>query len=541
MNTVRVLYHLARADFLERVRRYSFLLTLAGAVYLGYAVVVGDWKLMFGDYRGVNNSAWVGLEMALTTVFFVSLAGFYVVKNAIDRDLQTRVGQILAATPLSKLDYLLGKALSNFAVLSVIVAILAGAAALGQLWAGEDSHLRLWPLLAPFLFFVLPALAFVAALAVLFETIPWLRGGFGNVLYFFFYIFLITLGFEGHSAFADVMGNALLESGLEPTLFAKLPDYRGGMSLGVLDGRSAPKTFVWGGFDWRLDLVSMRLYWFAVALLLLLIATAFFDRFDPARGLFRKRALPAVGARCRLFAGWRRRGAPANEVLPNGQANGAETVNVNVHLLPLETTPMRPGSGTILRAELRLMLKGQRWWWYVTAAGLLIAALASPAQSARQGLLPWIWLWPVLLWSAMGTREARHQTDQLVFSAARSIRRQFPAMWLAGVIVALLTGSGVALRLVLARDWLGLLGFAVGALFIPTLALTMGVWTGTGRLFEAVYAIWWYIGPLHHDRKLDFMFTSAQSFSAGTLRFYLAATLVLFGCALLGRGRQIQA
>jgi hypothetical protein len=141
----------------------------------------------------------------------------------------------------------------------------------------------------------------------------------------------------------------------------------------------------------------------------------------------------------------------------------------------------------------------------------------------------------------MGTREARHETDELIFSAPHSLRRQFPAAWLAGVIVAVLMGSGVALRLLLARDWAGLLGFAVGAVFISSLALAMGVWSGTGKLFEAVYIIWWYIGPLHHDRNLDFMFTSPKSLSWGVLRFYLLAAFLLFGIALLGRRRQIQA
>lgn len=75
MNTVCVLYHLACADFLERVRRYSFLLTLVGAVYLGYAVIVGDFTLRFAQYRGVNNSAWVGLQMAMTTTLFLSWSG----------------------------------------------------------------------------------------------------------------------------------------------------------------------------------------------------------------------------------------------------------------------------------------------------------------------------------------------------------------------------------------------------------------------------------------------------------------------------------
>ena len=34
MNSLHILYQMARADFLERVRRYSFLVTLAFAVYL---------------------------------------------------------------------------------------------------------------------------------------------------------------------------------------------------------------------------------------------------------------------------------------------------------------------------------------------------------------------------------------------------------------------------------------------------------------------------------------------------------------------------
>ena len=36
MKPARVIYHLARADFLERVRRYSFLIMLGLVVFTGY-------------------------------------------------------------------------------------------------------------------------------------------------------------------------------------------------------------------------------------------------------------------------------------------------------------------------------------------------------------------------------------------------------------------------------------------------------------------------------------------------------------------------
>jgi hypothetical protein len=109
MNKWRILCHLARADFLERIRRYSFLLTLGLTVYVGFTFVpsvdANYVTVALGSYRGVYNSAWIGSMVALMTAVFLSLPGFYLVNNAIDRDRQTGVGHIIAATPLTKRFY----------------------------------------------------------------------------------------------------------------------------------------------------------------------------------------------------------------------------------------------------------------------------------------------------------------------------------------------------------------------------------------------------------------------------------------------------
>lgn len=57
------------------------------------------------------------------------------------------------------------------------------------------------------------------------------------------------------------------------------------------------------------------------------------------------------------------------------------------------------------------------------------------------------------------------------------------------VFLAMVTGSGVALNLVLHGDWLRVLTWVVGALFIPSLALYLGVWTSSCKLFEFIYTI----------------------------------------------------
>ena len=225
MNPVLVIWAMARADFLERVRRYSFFLTLVFAVCLGYAAGTGKILIKLDQYRGVYTSAWIGAMMALVTTFFVGLVGFYIVKNAVDRDRRTGVGQILATTPLSRPVYLLGKLASNFAVLSSMVAVLAVAAVLMQLLAGEDRHFGLWALLSPFLLIALPAMALTAAFALFFETLPVLRGGAGNVVWFF--LFSIGIGLPELSGihWLDPFGLMSVANSMMEAARAVIPGY----------------------------------------------------------------------------------------------------------------------------------------------------------------------------------------------------------------------------------------------------------------------------------------------------------------------------
>ena len=111
MNTLRVLYHLARADFLERIRRYGFLLMLGFVVWIGYLSASGQFPMFVSpDYVGITNSAWAGGIMTVTVSVTLSFVGFYLVKGSVNRDYTTGVGQIMATTPLTRTKYMLGRA-----------------------------------------------------------------------------------------------------------------------------------------------------------------------------------------------------------------------------------------------------------------------------------------------------------------------------------------------------------------------------------------------------------------------------------------------
>jgi len=549
----RALYHLMRADYLERVRRHAFIVTLGLTVYFAYLAMPSNHSryitLQIGNYRGLYNSAWVGCLVALMTASFLSLMGFYLVKNAIDRDRVTGVGQILASTPLSKWQYTLGKWASNMAVLATIVATMAVGAVGMQLLRGEDRVIDLLAIVAPLAIVAVPAVAMTAGLAVLFEALPALRGGIGNVVFFVTW----GLAFAGPDMGSRFqyrgIGSAAGISTIVPSMMHAASSQFGvaldSMSFNLgFNFKSAGtydlETFRWAGMRWSADLLWGRIAWTLIGMSLALAAAIPFDRFDPRRAgtaesgrLGPRRSRDAKGAA-------RLRIADAADGVAD--APGEDATAVSPSRAPASVAALaaaRRGETLVsmLLAELRLSLHDMPRAWFLVAAGLALGCWFAPLSIARGWILPFAWIWPLLLWSALGGRESRHGTAALVFSAPRALARQLPALWLAGVVVTVAIGTGVGLRLVATGNMPAALAWSVGALFIPSLALAAGVWTGGGKLFEVLYMLLWYVGPINRTPFLDFIGTSDATLNAGATEGFAIATLVLLLCAALGRWR----
>ncbi|MEP0807192.1 MAG: hypothetical protein HRF47_17050 [Chloroflexota bacterium] len=516
MNALRVLYHLARADFLERVRRYSFLITLGLTLFLGYAIASGQLTLVVGQqYRGTLNSAWVGGLMAAMVNFFLGLFGFYLVKGSVSRDYETGVGQIMASTPLKRPLYMLGKWASNFAVLSVMLVILMAVAAPMQMLYREDPIIQWRALLTPFLGLALPFMAFTAALAVLFETIAWLRGGAGNVFYFFFFIMVVTAlsaaVWLGASPALDLMGMGILSRSMGQAAQAVYPNYDGGFRITWLVPQF--QIFRWDGIDWTPEIVLSRLALIFVSIGIAALSALFFDRFAPARSQPSRRMENASDSPAP---------APALEAAPRS----------NLVLTPLPAARARFRFDALFAAELKLLLKGQRWWWYLIAAGLLLAQLCAPLKSVHSLLIA-SWLWHLLRLSKLGCRETVYNTRQMIFSAPRPLANQLPAAWLSAFAVTALLGSGALMRFLLAGETFSLFGWLTGALFIPSLALALGALTGSSKAFEALYVLWMYLLS-QKVPAFDFIGLTPQS----PLSAYVLLSLLLLCLTVLARQRQ---
>jgi hypothetical protein len=521
MKSARIIYHLARADFLERVRRYSFLVMLGLAVLLGYQTAIGNVRLLLGDYRGEFNSAWVGAMMSIIATFFIGWFGFYVVKGSIARDRETGVGQIMATTPMTRPLYMLGKWISNFMVLMTMIVILAVIGIIIQLLSGESTQVDLRAYLLPFLYIVTPLMALVAAVAVLFESIPFLSGGFGNIVYFLGFVMIIPFAMESKIIITnpevEPLGLALLKSDMAAEVLKVFPDYNGSFMLGGMD-TEVVGTFAWKGIDWTPTIIITRFAYIGFAILLTLLAALFFDRFDPSR---------TKPMRIKTSAS-----LSTPEPVSVAQAREASTP----HLTPLNIAANQFSFLRVLRAELKLLLKGQHWWWYAGTAGLIIACLVSNSALTREIILPITWAWPILIWSGIGNREIHNNVQQLTFSSASPLWRQLPAQWLAGFIVTFVMASGAALRFAIAGDTVGLLALFSGAIFIPSLALAAGVWSGTRKLFEILYMVIWYLGPLSNVPGLDYIGAKTD----GRPQFFIPFSIALIAFAVFGRARQLR-
>ncbi len=517
-------YHLARADFFERTRRYSFLIMLGFAVFIGSQVAMNNLGMQLDEYRGMVNSAWVGGLMSLMGTFFMGWFGFYLVKGSINHDRKTGVGQIMAATPMTRVTYILGKWASNFFVLTILNLILVIIGIMIQFLVGESAQLNLFTIFAPFLFITLPTMALVAAVAVLFESIKFLSGGIGNIVYLFLFAFVADTTDKSDVLYGfDLTGIGILRRSLWAAAEAAYPSFNGGFVID-LQSRLEPvqHIFVWNGVDWTMTLLLQRLALVGTAVLFMMIATFFFDRFETSKQASRK------------IWPFRWRGKKQAAV-STGNTRPVTSTAPAIQLTPLSAKAKKFNFIHLVNSELKLLLRGVPWWWFVVALLLMIACGIVPLTYTRTLLLPLAWVWPILIWSNMGNREVKHNVHQIAFSSPSPLWRQLSAQWIAGLLVTFATGFGAFLSMVSVGDMSGLLAFLATLLFIPSLALGLGSWSGNNKLFEVFYIFIWYLGPINQLPGLDYMAIEGN----GRPVLIIFLSVVLLALAVLGRIRQL--
>jgi len=494
------------ADIKQRTRQQSYLITLLVMSLLAMLFFPSPEShyqtLVVNGYRGIYNSAWLGVCLALLNTLFLPIICFYLVKNTITFDRQSLTCELIAATPVSKFNYLLAKFLVNLLILTSIVVAMLVTTILMQLYFGESYHIQLWPLFWPQLVFVFPILCVISAIAILFESIPWLRGGFGNTFYFFIWVSSIVHSVEGST------GVGTLLKQLEADVLAKFPAEQTSSNIGITSNEESVTTFVWEGISLTSSHLLSMLPIFAIAIFALGLAHVFFDRFKQSP---------------------RSQSDHSNASLLTKLIDKVGKLGDKL----LVSISQFSAISRQWRLEVLLLIKGLSNYWYVGLIGLSIAQLFVSQTILTTVLIPASWLYCVLVLSPLGSQSRTNNTKELMAYCSFSSSKQTMSLFFAACFILFLSTLVGLTRLVMLSQWLIVAQIFIGIGFSVALALFCGTMTQTRRTFEVVYPAFWYVGPMQSALYVDYFGVNSQaSWQANMPLYVLAATLILLSVSL---------
>lgn len=498
-----------RADFLIRFRRVStavvFLLVSAFAYIWIPAPSTGRALIQINGHRAINNAGAIGLGTASLGMIFIGLFGYYVVSNTIRRDVTTRCGLVAASTPMRSSEYLLGKFIGNLAFLATFISGFMVTSMIMLLVRAEAPFeplvfIRQYVLLTP------SAIVFVAAVAVFFESIPWLAGKFGDVVYFFLWAAFIGL----------VVGNDVSNGRIN---WARCFDFTGfgfmieqmqhklgthEVSIGSSAFNAALPPVIFPGLTLTREWIIPRMVSTVMPLALLPVAGLFFHRFDPVRTKQRSEK----GQR-----NWLGRIQNLFKPLSRGAVS-----------LMLSAAPDRSFFGAMwIDAALTFTLFPLAFVAFIAAT---VVGLVAPAASS----LPIIFAALAIMVSDISTRDSRAETTASVRSIAPLRERYLWWKFGSSCLFSFLLCAGAILRS-MPRGPIPLCALVVGICFVAATATALGIVTSNPKTFIVAFLSFWYV--VVNDRGANSLLDFAGFYGHATVTtILLYAALSIAAIAL---------
>lgn len=411
--------------------------------------------MQIGGARVLYNSAAIGMATSMLASIFVGLFGFYVISNAVRRDIDSRCGYVIASTTMRTSEYVIGKFLGNVVFLSTFMGGYM-VASMAMLLVRGEAPLEPLIFMKQYAIMVPSTIVFVSVVAIIFESIPFLSGRFGDVVYFFFYslslAFIVNMMIHGGGTarYFDFSGFGYLMEQAHRNF------HTDSLSIGSSPFDAAKRALVIDGFNLEGGAWATRLVSTLTPIPLLLLALFFFHRFDPAR----LRAAAAKGKR-----GWM------------GQINAIARPLVS----PFAALPVR---GAALKDA--MMTFAATPFTAIALIGITIAAFSTPASLQITFVVAAIFI------ADVASRDRRAGTIGLIYAAPR-LRERFVAWKLtSAALVTMLLLIAPLLQTAVVRP-ARLLPLLVGIAFVAAASTSLGVISGNPKTFIVVFLSFWYV------------------------------------------------
>jgi hypothetical protein len=476
------LYRLAaivRADVLIRLRRPSTAVVFVLLSFLPYLWIpdpsTGRTLIDIAGRRALYNSAAIGMATAVLGTMFIGLAGFYVISNAVKRDVLSRCGFVIASTTMRGSEYILGKFAGNVVFLSLFTLGFMATSMAMVLVRGEAP---LEPLVfaRQYLLLLPPAIVAVSALAILFECTPLLRSKFGDVVYFFLWMGLMgtvatmtekNIG-GGWPAYFDVSGLGFMLQQL------KTHYHTNSLSIGASEFDPTKAPLIFPGLQWGWQWVMPRIVSTLWPMSLLAVARLFFHRFDPAR----VRSMPNEKARTSWLGRFNALSKPIARLFV--RLGNAVAALPGVPLLV--RTAMTDALATIAQFPLAT----------IAMIGFALGSLGTNAKSHFEGMLPFAFAACAIALADIACREKRAGTTALIY-ATPGLRAKFVLWKFASTLLVAIAFLGIPVARAIALRPTSALPLLVSLLFLSAASTTLGIVSSNPKTFIVGFLTFWYI------------------------------------------------
>lgn len=455
-----VIYQVFKADFLERTRRFSFMVLCAAVMFLTF-FSVPDVKAPFVSvciepnvfYQG-SNATWVPITIALCGGILFPMVGFGFVKGTISMDRDSKFLYVCQSMNMKKSDYIIGKFFSNLLLLTIMWFVAVVSAAVMLIFKFPDSMIGFYEYISPFMG-IYPGIVFAAVFAVILESLP-LHDRFKNAMGIstFFIMFLISYSTTDYgnplirvmdysnyrwnmdsinSVVRSVIGHDVRETGI------LVPG-------GVFSESNGTKEIFFRGLLWDNSYFVDKVFLTAICLILASIAIMVLEQQE-------------------------------RESNCKAERNSAQ---------------FRLGRSYYLNHfmfELKILVKGFPKAIFILIIGLWVYSFFAPLQYVQGYIWVITLIFVMPVFSQIGSREHEYNMAEYFTTIRFSLVKQTLYSYLWGVFVLLLISMPVVSKLAELHEYFSAFCYVEFSLFVPAIASFLGEYTKTRRAFETLFLL----------------------------------------------------
>lgn len=458
------IYQIAKADFTERTRRFSFLFMCAFFMFVAFFFVPNvDAPLVSiciepNIFHQGSNSSWIPITIALCGGILFPMVGFSVVKNNINIDRNSGLLYCMQSMNMKRQYYVIGKFLSNLFLLTIMWLLVIISAAVITLLQFPNQEFNIYAFISP-LVGMYPGIIFICVFAIVWESISFINHKIGNGvgLFILFTIFSINYSVGSNENFllkiidfsnyrwimesindvvVPVIGREVRETGIL-------------VPSGIFANSKGEQELIFRGLLWNSRYFVDKIIFITSSIISVIFAIILLE----------------TGERKKI-----------SFFHSQKKEKKVRTFYINQFL-----------------SEFNLILKDTPRWCIVFIIILWIYSFFAPLKYVQNYLWILMLIFSLPIFSQMGCKEYEHNLAEFFISIKNSFAIKIMYSYFWGVTILLFLSFSAIVKNFVLKDGLYVASYVAFSMFIPALACFLGEMFKSRKVFETIHLLFCFL------------------------------------------------